>query len=195
MVRAPDCGSGCRGFDSHLPPFLVGKSIACAMLFFVVSLLGDCRAVKGGRRCRAASPRQRGSILLMAERGVDSVGLWLLSLSLFWEPCSLLCCTVGAVACDVCGGSQFFVACDMAGGRIVRVHCLPRPVWRDSAVGLLGDLCCGCLGCVLAVSSPCGGASCVREVCCYTAGGGSVSLPEWGDKSKSGYPGGITALL
>lgn len=40
VVRAPDCGSGCRGFDSHLPPFLVGKSIAQAMLFFVV-LWGD----------------------------------------------------------------------------------------------------------------------------------------------------------
>ena len=189
MVRAPDCGSGCRGFDSHLPPFLVGKSIACAMLFFVVSLFNRLQGNKG-----VASPRQRG-ILLMAERGVDSVGLWLLSLSLFWEPCSLLCCTVGAVACDVCGGFRFFVACNMAGGRIVWVHCLPRPVWRDSAVGLLGDLCCGCLGCVLAVSSPCGGASCVREVCCYAAGGGCVCLSEWGDKSKSGYPGGITALL
>lgn len=66
MVRAPDCGSGCRGFDSHLPPFLVGKSIACAMLFFVVSLLGDCRAVKGGRR-------RRGGIA-SAEREYSSYG-------------------------------------------------------------------------------------------------------------------------
>ena len=179
MVRAPDCGSGCRGFDSHLPPFLVGKSIACAMLFFVVSLLGDCRAVKGGRRRRGGIASAEWYSSYGGKRcrfgwSVASLVVLVLGALLLVVPCRCLC----AIACDVCGGFRFFVACDMAGGRIVRVHCLPRPVWRDSAVGLLGDLCCGCLGCVLAVSSPCGGASCVREVCCYTAGGGSVCLSE-----------------
>ena len=194
MVRAPDCGSGCRGFDSHLPPFLVGKSIACAMLFFVVSLLGDCRTVKGGRR-------RRGGIA--SAEWYSSYGGKRCRFG--WSVASLVVLVLGALLLVVlhCRGGCLRCVRWLSVFRRMRyggwANCegalFASACMEDSAVGLLGDLCCGCLGCVLAVSSPCGGASCVREVCCYAAGGGLCVPVGVGDKSKSGYPGGITALL
>ena len=38
LVRAPDCGSGGRGFKSHLPPYLRKKREILRDLFFLVSM-------------------------------------------------------------------------------------------------------------------------------------------------------------
>ena len=44
LVRAPDCGSGGRGFESHLPPFVLKKNaLPDRRAFFVYLFIMLCK--------------------------------------------------------------------------------------------------------------------------------------------------------
>ena len=68
--RAPDCGSGCRGFEPHIAPQLIRAAFFAA--FFVVPLSFTKRlfAVRGSLAANMQKNKKRG-----LERPLENVGM------------------------------------------------------------------------------------------------------------------------
>ncbi len=45
LVRAPDCGSGGRGFESHLPPFFIKNALLFGRAFVVYLFIIFCKTL------------------------------------------------------------------------------------------------------------------------------------------------------
>ena len=45
LVRAPDCGSGGHGFESHLPPFFIKNALLFGRAFVVYLFIIFCKTL------------------------------------------------------------------------------------------------------------------------------------------------------
>ncbi len=69
LVRAPDCGSGGRGFESHLPPITL-KDLAQARSFLFVQICWQLANIRIGANKKSDGNRQYFKVMRLTTQGI-----------------------------------------------------------------------------------------------------------------------------